>query len=152
MKKGILIGTVAGMLTGAAVWMLKNRKIVVLEGKVQKFKKYYAMLNEWLSIRQEGSSLARIFAESGYKEIAIYGMGEMGQRLYEELKDTDIVVKYAVDQNAAFLYSELDLKKPEEDLEPVDAVIVTAVFDFDKIKGELAGRVNSPVVSLEEFI
>ena len=36
--------------------------------------------------------------------IAIYGMGYLGECLYEELENTDIQVLYGIDQSARGLY------------------------------------------------
>ena len=40
-----------------------------------------------------------------YKEIAIYGMSYLGERLADELAGSDITVKYAIDRNADNIYA-----------------------------------------------
>ena len=120
--------------------------------KVDKFKSYYNMLNQWLLLKQQGKSLTKYFEDKGYKSIAIYGMGEMGNRLYDELLGTDIVVKYAIDKNAANTYSELTVCELEDELETVDAIIVTAIFAFEEIEASVNGVVNYPVISLEDVV
>ena len=148
MKKGgvavlsTLIGAVAG---AAAVGKVQGKTINQKAEKVDKFKGYYNMLNQWLVIKQEGKSLEKYFTDNGYKTIAIYGMGEMGNRLYDELKGTSVTVKYAVDKNAASTYSELDVIDPEDDYEEVDAIVVSAIFAFDEIEEMLSDKVDFPV-------
>ncbi len=155
MKKGgvavlsTLIGAVAG---AAAVGKVQGKTINQKAEKVDKFKGYYNMLNQWLVIKQEGKSLEKYFTDNGYKTIAIYGMGEMGNRLYDELKGTSVTVKYAVDKNAASTYSELDVIDPEDDYEEVDAIVVSAIFAFDEIEEMLSDKVDFPVVSLEDVV
>lgn len=155
MKKGgvavlsTLIGAVAG---AAAVGKVQGKTINQKAEKVDKFKGYYNMLNQWLAIKQEGKSLEKYFTDNGYKTIAIYGMGEMGNRLYDELKGTSVTVKYAVDKNAASTYSELDVIDPEDDYEEVDAIVVSAIFAFDEIEEMLSDKVDFPVVSLEDVV
>lgn len=66
-------------------------------------------------------------------------MGEIGNRLYEELKDSSkIEVKYGIDNNALDTYSELEVLSLEEytDLaaDDIDVIVVTATFAFDDIK------------------
>ena len=146
MKKGTiavlsaLLGTIVGA-AGSAYFGIKQ--VEKKEEKVDKFKGYYNMLNQWLMLKQEGKS---------YHTIAIYGMGEMGNRLYDELKGTDIVVKYAVDKNADSTYSELEVIDPEDDFETVDVMIVTATFAFDEIESKLSNKVGFPIVSLEDAV
>lgn len=155
MKKGIIavFSTIMGAAVGAAI-VSKMATITMDERtkKVDKFKSYYHMLNQWILIKKEGKSLEKYFLDRGYKTIAIYGMGEMGNRLYEELKDSVVEVKYAVDKNASRAYSELDIVDLEDDLEEVDAIVVTAVFEFDEIENNLSEKGNFSIVSLEDVI
>ncbi len=155
MKKGgvavfsTLIGAIAGF---AGSSYLGNKQVAQKAEKVDKFKGYYNMLNQWLVLKQEGKSLEKYFTDNGYKTVAIYGMGEMGNRLYDELKGTSVTVKYAVDKNAASTYSELDVIDPEDDFEEVDAIVVSAIFAFDEIEEMLSDKVDFPIVSLEDVV
>ncbi len=155
MNKGA-IAVLAGLLGAAAgaagSGYLGNKQIQQKAGKVDKFKGYYSMLNQWLILKQEGKSLDAYFKKNNYKTIAIYGMGEMGNRLYDELKDTDIEVKYAVDQNAASTYSELEVVDKEDSFDDVDVMVVTATFAFDEIEEEISGKCSFPLVSLDDVV
>jgi len=111
------------------------------------------MLNQWLMLKQEGKSLEKYFIDNGYKTVAIYGMGEMGNRLYDELKNsTEVTVKYAVDQNAASTYAEIDVIDKDDEYEDADVMVVTATFAFDDISEELSEKVEFPIVSLEDVV
>lgn len=155
MKKGgiAVLSTLIGAAAGAAaVGKVQGKTINQKAEKVDKFKGYYNMLNQWLVLKQEGKSLEKYFTDNGFKTIAIYGMGEMGNRLYDELKGTSVTVKYAVDKNAASTYSELDVIDPDDDYEEVDAIIVSAIFAFDEIEEMLSDKVDFPIVSLEDVV
>lgn len=156
MKKGLagFLGFALGA-AGATAGMnyLKDKQVQQKNEKVDKFKGYYNLLNQWLILKQEGKNLSAYFEKNNYKTIAIYGMGEMGNRLYDELKGTGIEVKYAVDKNAATTYSELDVVDPEEvEFEKVDCIVVTATFAFDEIEETLDALVDFPIVSLEDVV
>ena len=120
--------------------------------KTNKFRTYYNMLNRWLELKQQGISLEKWFKENGYKNIAIYGMGEMGNRLYEELKNTDIHVAYAVDQNAYGVCSDIPMYRKEDDLPDVDILVVSAVFAYSEISEEMKKKCAYPIVSLEDVV
>ena len=79
-------------------------------------------------------------------------MGELGNHLYEELKNSSIQVKYAIDKNVDSTFSDLEVCSLEDELEDVDVVVVTAVFAFDEIVDEISDRVNCPVISLEDVV
>ena len=156
MKKGIVavLSAVVGAAAGAgAAGYLGTKQVEEKAGKVDKFKSYYNMLNQWLILKQEGKNLAEYFKANNYKTVAIYGMGEMGNRLYDEIKGcADVTVKYAVDKNAASTYSELDVIDPEDDFEDVDVMVVTATFAFDEIEEIISEKADFAIVSLEDVV
>lgn len=156
MKKGgvAILGALLGAVAGAAgAGYVGSKQVSKKTVKVDKFKGYYNMLNQWLILKQEGKNLSEYFVTNGYKTIAIYGMGEMGNRLYDELKGSGITVKYAIDKNAASTYSELDVIDPDvAEFEAVDAIVVTATFAFDEIEEMLSEKVDFPIVSLEDVV
>lgn len=155
MKKG-LIATIAAIVGGAAgsavTCNFLSKKVKQEEKNVDKFKGYYNVLNKWLSLKQEGKSPEEYFLNNGYKKIAIYGMGELGNRLYDELKNSGVEVKYAIDKNIADTYSGLKVLDLEDRLEEVDVIVVTAIFAFDEIEETLHSKVDFPIISLEDVV
>lgn len=155
MKKGViaLLSAVFGAGAGAvgAVYY-KGIQVKEKSEKVDKFKSYYNMLNQWLILKQEGKSLDQYFVKNDYKRIAIYGMGEMGNRLYDELKNTEITVAYAIDKNISAAYSPIDVFDIDDNLENVDVVIITATFAFNEIEMLLNDKVKCPIISLEDVV
>ncbi len=146
---GVMAGAAAGFLWNGH---LKNKEIAQKTEKIDKFKNYYNMLNQWLMLKQEGISLEKYFTDNNIKSIAVYGMGEMGNRLYNELKDSDVIIRYAIDQIAGNIYSDLKVCSLDDELEDVDAVIVSATFAFSSIKDQLAEKCDYPVISLEDVV
>lgn len=155
MKKGTIavLSTLGGLIIGCiGQGILNDKKIAEKKEKVDKFKNYYNMLNHWLALKQEGKSLETYFVENNIKTLAIYGVGEMGNRIYDELKDSEIVVKYGIDKSGGGTFADLEIFTLEEDLEEVDAIIVTAVFAFDEIEELVSKKVTCPIISLEDIV
>lgn len=155
MKKGVI--AVISVLTGVALGIVgdgyyKNKIISQNNNRVNKFKSYYNILNQWIVLQHEGKKIEQFFINNGYSKIAIYGMGEIGNRLFEELKDSSIEVKYAIDKNADNTYSQIEVYTLDDDLEEVDAIIVTTAFAFVEIKNSLEQKVNYPIISLEDVV
>ncbi len=117
-----------------------------------KLNEFYFIMIQWLKVHNEGRSLAGYFTRNGYKTVAIYGMKELGEALLLELRKNDIEVRYAIDRDAEKLFVDIDLHKPEDYLEPVDVVVVTAVHYYDEIKKDLTSRIKSNIVSLEDVV
>lgn len=154
MKKGIiaLLGGITGTIAGGIfVGKTCSKTIALKTDKINKFKSYYNMLNLWLILKQQGKTLEQYFADNGYKTIAIYGMGEMGNRLYDELKGSSIRIAYVIDQEAG-RYTEIASRSPKDQLDDVDVIVVTAVFAFEEIKNNIRTKASCPIVSLEDIV
>lgn len=159
MKKGsksiisTLMGTAAGAVAGGvAVKTSATKKIKEQQETLNKVHALYCTFDRWLQIHQGGRNLSEYFQKNNYKTIAIYGMKELGERLVDELQDSGIKVCYAIDKNADLIYEDVDIVTPDDELKPVDVIVVTAIYYFDEISDMLSEKVNYPVVSLEDIV
>ena len=96
--------------------------------------------------------MVEYFHQNHINSIAVYGMSFVGQRLYEELKDSDITISYAVDKNAAGIYADVDILTPDDDLPQTDAIVVTAVYFFNEIEELLEEKTTAKILSLEDIL
>lgn len=129
----------------------KNKKVKSQNKKINKFKQYYEILNFWLKATFEGKSIEKVIMQQGYKTIAIYGMGEIGQRLFESLKNTDIEVAYIIDEGTSY-FDELEIKNIGDELSPVDLIIITPTFDYEMISKKLSFYYQYKVCSIKDII
>ena len=86
MKSGLK--SVLSLLAGAAAGSIIMKK--ALSESVQELREHnskiqalYRAYDQWLCLRQEGKTLNEYFKCNGYQKIAIYGMKELGERLYD---------------------------------------------------------------------
>lgn len=155
MKKGILsvISFICGGIAGiSSVWSVLSRKTKDAQKYADKHLSIMHVMNQWIINKQEGKSLVSFFEENGYKSIAIYGMSYLGERLKDELRGSGIEVSYAIDKNAENIYADVVVKHPEDDMDDVDAVVVTSVFFFDEIEEKLEKLFDCPIISLEDIV
>lgn len=146
---GAAVGAVA---SGAAIKTTSKKEINEKKEALKKVHVLYCAFDRWLQIHQEGKTLVEYFTKHNYKTVAIYGMKELGERLVDELRDSNIKVCYAIDKNADQIYSDVDIVTPDDNLEPVDVIVITAIFYFDEITDMLSKRVDYPIVSLEDIL
>lgn len=162
MKKKILYFILVISLLCNSFLLLCNKfqKIHLKEtnAKYDKFKKYYQILNCWIaSENRNATSIEKYFIQNGYKKIAIYGMGEIGTRLFEKLKGSEVKVCYFLDEKADDTNFEIDTIQVHstEDisiLEKVDAVIITPIHQYEEIvKKLLTIEKCITTVSIEEI-
>lgn len=155
MNKGVI--GVFSAVAGAAAGVVGMSK--VLGDKINQKQKLsdkhlalFLMMNQWVKIKQEGKNLASYFEKKGYQKIAIYGMSYAGETLVEELKHSDITIKYGIDQNADKMYADFDIVSPEETLDEVDVIVVTSITFFDEIEEKLRGKTDCQIISLEDIL
>lgn len=125
--------------------------------QVLRHKLYYELTNNWLKNKNQGKNVSTYFKNNKIDSIAIYGMGELGMRLYEEVLETDIKVKYFIDKNIKEISSILDISvvgiEKIKSMEKVDAIIVTPIYHFTIIKNELINiQSHMEILSLEDVI
>jgi hypothetical protein len=159
MNKGIktaatvAVSALTGAVAGAcAVGKNTGKKINKTQNMSDKHLSLFLMMNQWVKVKQEGKNLSSYFEKNGYKKIAIYGMSYAGETLLDELKGTGIDVAYGIDQNADSIYADVDIVTMDDDLEVVDAIVVTAITFFDEIEGKLSGKIDCPIISLEDVL
>ncbi len=155
MNKGII--SVVSILTGAVagagtVGKIQGDKLNKANFLAKKHLALFLMMNQWVKVKQEGRKLSSFFEKNGYRRIAIYGMSYAGETLIRELRDTDVEVVYGIDQKADSIYADIDIVSLEGTLEEVDAVVVTAITFFDEIEEKISGKINCPVISLEDIL
>lgn len=157
MKGKIIVSSILSAMVGAAAGAasVANKVGKSTNEYKQLADKHLALLvlmNDWMKTKQEGKSIESYFEKNKYKSVAIYGLSYVGERLLEELKDSNIEVKYAIDRNAESIYSEVDVYLPGDILPEVDVIVVTAISFFDNIYDILVDKVKCPIVSMKDVL
>ena len=149
MTLAILVGTLIGK---GFVGKMQNEKLSKARALSDKRFELFKMMTQWVKIKQAGRNLSDYLEKDGYKKIAVYGMSYAGETLINELKNSSVTVSYGIDRNAASLYSDIDIMSINDDLEDVDAIIVTAITFFDEIEKELSEKIDCPIISLRNIL
>ena len=112
----------------------------------------FLLMNEWVKVKQANKSVSEFLLNEGYRRIAIYGMSYVGQRLYDELMDSDVEIIACIDQKGGGTYFNHNIVDVDKLPSDIDAIIVTPIFYFEEIKKNLEKNVLANIVSLEEII
>ena len=155
MKKPVIsiLSALTGTIIGAgAVGKMSMGKSQEIKSMSDKHLALFLMMNQWVKVKQEGKNLSLYFEQNGYKKIAVYGMSYAGETLVDELKGTSIDVAYGIDKKSDSIYSDVDIVSMEDELEKVDAIVVTAITFFYEIEEQLSKKIDCPIISLEDIL
>ena len=144
------------LIVHRAFW---SRRLCQADNDKRYLQKYYDLLLRWKDNELKGKKISEILSERGYSKIAVYGMGKIGWILCDQLMEEGMDIEYAIDRDADKLsynafsnIPDVRLKLPEEDLDPVDVIIVTALVSFQEIKTNLQKRYSYAIMSIEELL
>lgn len=122
----------------------RNQSELILKNEQYKrkcYEEYYILLNKWLEMNQNNKSVAEYCKEHNYNKIVIYGMGNLGERLYDELKKTSCKVIGFIDSNSYKTITEklqnLSIDKVKELQKEIDIIIVTPINYYKEIYNNL---------------
>lgn len=129
-----------------------KKEIFYLEERVEKnamlIKVFYLLIKS----KQHGKNIGLFLKDKGYHKIAIYGMHFLGECLYKELREENLIVSYGIDKNANNITADIKIVMPESKLEKVDAIIVTPVCSFNEIKRQLSYKMICPILSIKDIL
>lgn len=129
----------------------KNNLTVLAQESTEKYKRICSILDKWLKIRQSGHTLEEYFIQEGLLKIAVYGMGYLGTDLYNELQN-QVKILYVIDQRNLEIDHMIKTVRPDEPLEEVDAIIITAQDSTGSIKKLLESKCDYRIMYLDEIV
>jgi len=123
----------------------------------ERYLSYYTIINKWLKYKNYHKNIVDYLEEDEIKNVAIYGFGELGKRLYEELKGTKIKISYIIDNSLTASQDNIPLLRVNnnQSFPPIslDAIIVTPIYDFYNIERMLRDSgYEGAILSLEDII
>lgn len=119
-------------------------------GFIEKYNRQYHLLHRWMSVRENGRRMEKLFLAKGWRRIGIYGAGELGKHLWNEFNGTRIEIAFFIDVKGGE-YEGIPIYYPQKILERADVIIITPVFAYRNIERMLKGMMISPIVSLEKL-
>lgn len=123
--------------------------------QIQRFMKFQPMFHvmlDWMRLKNQGIGLWQFFEKNQYSSVAIYGMGYIGECVYDELKESSVIVKYGIDQTAVDFESVLPVFRVKDKLETVDAVVLTITGDENYFNKLIKEKLDCPVWKISEII
>ena len=117
-----------------------------------KFEIYYHMMLMWVWSEVHDKKITDYLLSIGVRNVAIYGMTEIGKCLSYELEKAGIETNYAIDRNRAVI-CDCPVYSPDDSSFPnVDAIIVTAEYAFKEIAENLSLKTDNRIISMQQLL
>ena len=114
--------------------------------------KYDCIISNWEKVKSRGFELHDYLRRYEYKKVAIYGMGNLGFRVCEDLLNSEIDILYVVDRNSLYIEEILKVIHPEELLPDVDLLIVAVAEEEKEIIEKYKGKYKFPIIGITEIL
>ena len=106
----------------------------------------------WLETIINQIKITDYLVDNNYREIGIYGMADLGERLFQMLNsDSRLQVRFVMDKSPNKL-GDFELLSVENDIPKVDIIIVTSEYYFDEICQNLSKKSNAKLISIKGLI
>ncbi len=121
-----------------------------------KLNAYYQVLVKWMRMRLDGIYISDILKNNNCYSVAVYGIGEIGKLLIDELVNSGISVEYGIDQSAV-RYKNIPVvpmsgEERVSEYDSVDVIIVTIPSVFNDIKQNLQDKTSCSIISIEDLV
>lgn len=133
---------------------IHNKKLYVktMKEKIDTYNAYNKQMKRWLMLFQEGLSICGYLESKGYKKIAIYGMGDIGQLLNRECEMHNIDIMYNIDMHANCKNSKVPIYYLGPGLKEVDCIILTVYTRDNILKKRIQDVTGYNVITFEEIL
>lgn len=112
-------------------------------------------INNWLSLLTRGGALKSFFNENNIRSIAIYGMGELGTFLYNDVIRFGIKVKFCIDKNKK-KYNNHEILHPMQikNIHGIDLIVICISHNRHALKeiNNILKDINFQYMTLLEII
>lgn len=134
------------------VYYQKHREeIEKYKKQIERYKGYWKIMNQWLTWKENGKTVADVLEAKNIHSVAIYGIGMLGKHLVHDLSGSDIKIVCGIDQYDINEETAFPMIRLGEDIPMADSIIVTPAYDFLNIKQRLEEKGCKNIISIESL-
>lgn len=112
--------------------------------RIQKQEAVLSVYASWVELYQKGKTVSDYLKDKGYQDIAVYGLGRLGQNLIQEFTGSGIHIVYCVDKAVSMRegsFGDIKCYNPMSRLPEAEMIIVTVPYEASEIIKKLNGAV-----------
>lgn len=125
--------------------------IVQANKKTYKYKVYYDILMKIERINDIQEFIKLKMEKNNWNNVAIYGLGGIGEVVFKYLTFADIPIVYGIDRNLTSLKKPIRMVYPNQINDEADVILVTPVNNYNSIAKELRAYTKAQIVPIDTF-
>lgn len=144
------------LIYAACKYMMAKQELEREKAGVKRMSGLLALANRIIRANSQGKTMSGEIEKLGIRTVAVYGMGEIGERLMEDiLLNSSVELLYGIDVKAAEL---LNMAVPVYTLqqaagmEKPDLVILTVLGSSDSLREEIQEKMSCEVMMIGELL
>lgn len=137
---------------------VSNNNILTLQAEnqsliktIDRYRDYWRILDLWVGMLERGKTIADYLINKGFQKVAIYGYGMLGKHLVYQLNKEDFQVNYVIERQKEKKIIGVSLYSLDDKLPYVDAIVVTVLYDYDKIEKILKEKLDCYVLPIDKI-
>ncbi len=119
---------------------------------VERYHGFWKTLDLWMQVIEKDKTVGSYFVKHGYRDIAIYGLGMLGGHLVTQLNDSTINILYGIDRRGEDVRKPFPVYRAEAALPNVQVIVVTVLYDMEKIHALLSEKTNAKIIFITELL
>lgn len=149
------------ILAGLILWFGRKRENEKYENQnaikdkiLHKQESGLEVYKAWIQLYQRNERIEDYLLANDCHSVAIYGLGRIGENLFEELSKSKITIDYVIDKSVSVSkgsYQSVLCYNPDAVLPKTDIIIITVPGEADEIAIHLADC-GSPVVPIQDLL
>ena len=118
----------------------------------KRFREYFGLMNRWMYLRNSGIRFSdHSYIKQEYK-YAVYGLGNIGKRLIEQMRQEDLNIVYYIDKHADIMFADISIYSNKEKLPEADVMIVSQICDYEEIYNDERTMFSGKIISLQQIV
>lgn len=148
-----LLALIVGVIIGFLLFFFTiSERLAALNELCEKYYEMMRIQNLWMEKMENGVMITDLLKRRGYHNIAIYGIGYLGNRLLNQIDTSEVEVSYIIDKKGGSVYGDIPVVRLTSDLKPVDVIIVSSTYYYYEIKKNIEEHLSYDVISIEKLV
>lgn len=143
------------LLYVACFFCITRKELEREKAGVKKMGGVLALANQIIRANSRGKTISGNIEELGIRTVAIYGMGEIGERMMEDiLLNSSVKLLYGIDVKASELYMAVPVYTLDQaaGMEKPDLILLTVGGGSDSLKKEIREKMSCEVMTIGELL